>query len=65
MLESGRALKEETGADVMVMGCSGMTMYRSRLEEELSVPVVDPTQAAVGIAMMAARFGYRHAAGAQ
>ena len=65
MLESGRALKAETGADVMVMGCSGMTMYRSRLEEELSVPVVDPTQAAVGIAMMAARIAYRHAAGAQ
>ena len=41
------------------MGCAGMARYRERLEDALKVPVIDPTQAAVGIALgnMLARQG--------
>jgi allantoin racemase len=51
MLEVGRSLVQGHGADVVVMGCAGMARYRSRLEEALQVPVIDPTQAAVAMAL--------------
>ncbi|MDX6750464.1 aspartate/glutamate racemase family protein [Geminicoccaceae bacterium 1502E] len=51
LVEVGRALKEQDGADVVILGCAGMARYRRRLEDELGVPVVDPTQAAVTMAM--------------
>jgi Asp/Glu/hydantoin racemase len=51
MLEVGRTLVDGHGADVVVMGCAGMARYRSRLEEALRVPVIDPTQAAVAMAL--------------
>lgn len=61
MTEVGRRLRDEKGADVLVMGCAGMARYRSRLEEALDMPVVDPTQAAVCMAITAVRLGYRTA----
>lgn len=59
MTEVGRRLIDDMGADVLVMGCAGMARYRSRLEETLDLPVVDPTQAAAGMAITASRLGYR------
>jgi allantoin racemase len=59
MIEVGRALRDEDGADVLVMGCAGMARYRAPLEEALDRPVVDPTQAAVGMAIGAVQLGYR------
>jgi len=47
LVDVGRRLKEEDAADVLVLGCAGMARYRGRLEVELDLPVVDPTQAAV------------------
>jgi allantoin racemase len=47
----GRALVEEDGADVVVMGCAGMARHRRPLEAALGVPVIDPTQAAVAMAI--------------
>ena len=47
----GAKLRDERGASVLIMGCAGMARYRDRLEEHLRVPVVDPTQAAVGMAI--------------
>jgi allantoin racemase len=47
----GRALVEQDGADVIVMGCAGMARHRGLLEAALGVPVIDPTQAAVAIAI--------------
>jgi Asp/Glu/hydantoin racemase len=32
---------------VLILGCATMGVYRARLEAELGIPVVDPTQAAV------------------
>jgi len=51
MSEVGARLRDEYGADVMVMACAGFSSQRAGLEEALQVPVVDPTQAAVGMAM--------------
>ncbi len=62
MTEVGRRLRDEAGADVLVMGCAGMARYRARLEAALALPVLDPTQSAVGMAITAARLGYRTAA---
>ena len=59
MTDTGERLRDEKGADVVVMGCTGMARYRERLENVLGIPVIDPTQTAVGMALTAARFGYR------
>ena len=59
MTETGKRLADEKGADVLVMGCAGMARYRTRLEDALGLPVIDPTQAAAGMAVTAARLGYR------
>jgi allantoin racemase len=49
----GKQLRDDCGADVIVMGCSGMARYRERLQDYLRVPVIDPTQAATGMALAA------------
>lgn len=51
MLEIGRELKDKDGATVIVMGCAGMARHRKPLEEQLGIPVIDPTQAAVAMAI--------------
>jgi len=57
MIEVGRALKDQDGADAIVMGCAGMARHRARLEAALGIPVIDPTQAAVTMAIGAVQFG--------
>jgi Asp/Glu/hydantoin racemase len=56
MVEVGRELRDEDGADVIVMGCAGMARHRQPLETALSVPIIDPTQAAVAMAIGAVQF---------
>jgi Asp/Glu/hydantoin racemase len=51
MIEVGRSLKEEDGANAIVMGCAGMARHRKPLEDALGIPVIDPTQAAVTMAI--------------
>jgi Asp/Glu/hydantoin racemase len=51
MIDVGRTLKAVHGADVIVMGCAGMTRFRATLEETLGIAVVEPTQAAVAMAV--------------
>ena len=46
-----RKLKDEHGAGALILGCAGMARYRQRLEDTIGVPVVDPTQSAVAIAL--------------
>ena len=57
LTEVGARLRDETGAEVLVLGCAGMARYRARLEEALGVPVIDPTQAAVAMAIAAVQLG--------
>lgn len=58
MIEVGHRLRDQHGADVLVMGCSGMAPYRATLEEAVQIPVVEPTQAAVGMAIARHRLGW-------
>lgn len=58
MIEVGRELRDKDGADVIVMGCAGMARYRDRLQAEIGVPVVEPTQAAAGMALTRVRLGW-------
>jgi len=51
LLEVGAALRDTDGADVLVLGCAGMARHRRALEGALSLPVIDPTQAATADAL--------------
>ncbi|MFX5718303.1 aspartate/glutamate racemase family protein [Acinetobacter baumannii] len=44
-------MKDLDGAGVIVMGCAGMARHRKPLEAALGIPVIDPTQAAVTMAI--------------
>jgi Asp/Glu/hydantoin racemase len=57
MIETGRALRDEDGADVLILGCAGMARYRDRVSDALKVPVVEPTQSAVTMALGRLRCG--------
>jgi Asp/Glu/hydantoin racemase len=58
MVEVGKALRERHGADVVVMGCAGMARYRQPLQDEIGIPVVEPTQAAVAMAIGRVRLAW-------
>lgn len=47
----GQELRDGAGADVLILGCAGMTAYRGDLEARLGVPVVEPCQAAAALAI--------------
>jgi Asp/Glu/hydantoin racemase len=55
----GARLRDECGADVVILGCAGMARYRPLMEERLGLPVVEPSQAAAAQALAAVRFGWR------
>ena len=55
----GRKLRDEDGADVLILGCAGMGLRRDILEKELGVPVIDPTQAGVLRAAGLIALGYK------
>jgi Asp/Glu/hydantoin racemase len=58
LIETGARLRDDKGADVLVLGCAGMARYRGRLQSALGIPVVEPTQAAVTIAIGRVRLGW-------
>lgn len=58
MVEVGKRLREQHGADVIVMGCAGMARYRKPLQDAVGIPVVEPTQAAVAMAIGRVRLGW-------
>jgi allantoin racemase len=51
LIEVGRELKERDGAEAVILGCAGMARHRRPLEDALGVAVIDPTQAAVAMAL--------------
>jgi allantoin racemase len=51
----GSELRDHHAADVLVFGCAGMAQYRQEIEAAVGLPVVDPTQAAVTMAIGAVR----------
>jgi allantoin racemase len=63
MVVVGTRLRDENRADVIVMGCAGMARYREPLEEAVRLPVVEPTQAAVTMAIGRVRLGWGASSG--
>ena len=61
MTIAARDLERDLQISVLVFGCAAMAKFRSSLETACGLPVVDPTQAAVGLAITAIRLGYAHA----
>ena len=51
LIDTGRALRDQDGAEVLILGCAGMARYRAVLEQMLQIPVIDPCQAAVAMAL--------------
>jgi allantoin racemase len=50
MAEVGHRLRVD-GANAIIMGCAGMARYRAQLEQDIGLPVIEPCQAAVGMAI--------------
>ena len=53
IIVQGRRLIDDYGADVLVLGCAGMAAHRERAAKALSVPVIEPVEAAVAAALAA------------
>ena len=51
MIATGKSLRDENGADVLIMGCAGMAHYRETLEHETGLPVVEPCQVGAALAL--------------
>jgi len=51
MVAAGDRLRRNRGADVLVMACAGMAPFREKLSRAVGLPVVEPTQAAVSMAL--------------
>lgn len=62
MIATGKRLRDEDGADVLVMGCAGMARFRGPVEDATGLPVVEPTQAAVCMALGQIRLSLSHKA---
>jgi len=62
MIDVGRRLRDERQAQVIVMGCAGMAAYRAPLQHALSIPVVEPSQAAAVMALGRVRLDWEMAA---
>ena len=50
-IATGKRLRDDAGANVLIMGCAGMAQYRQTLEAETGLPVVEPCQAAAAMAL--------------
>lgn len=60
LLNQGRKAIEEDGADVLVLGCALMIGVSDKLQEELGIPVVDPTLTAIKITEMLISMNLKH-----
>ena len=50
IIETGRQLINEDGAETLILGCAGLAGHRKAAQMELGVPLIDPVEAAVTIA---------------
>jgi Asp/Glu/hydantoin racemase len=60
MIATGKRLRDEDGANVLIMGCAGMSQYRDILACETGLPVVEPSQAAAAMALAQIALGQSH-----
>lgn len=59
VVRTGMKLRDEDGADVVILGCAGLGSYRAAMEEMLGLPIVDPVQAGVALAITNLDLKYR------
>ena len=55
--EQSRLALDGDGAQVIVLGCTGMAQVAGRVQKELKVPVVEPASAAIQLAETYIRLG--------
>ena len=58
MIKAGERLRDEDGADVLILGCAGMADQRQPLADATGLPVVEPSQAALARALGALLQGW-------
>jgi len=51
IIDTGRQLIDEDGAETLILGCAGLAAYRQAAQLELGVPLIDPVQAAITMAV--------------
>ncbi len=51
LCEVGTELRDNDGAETIILGCAGMATHRARLTDHLGIPVIDPVQAATAMAV--------------
>ena len=51
LLAVAKQLRDFDQADTIILGCAGMASHRNKLETAIGIPVIDPVQAAVSMAM--------------
>lgn len=56
MSSVGTELRDDHGADVLIMGCAGMARFQPQLEAAVGLPVIEPTRAATTLALGAVQF---------
>lgn len=52
LVAAGRRIAE-MGAEAVILGCAGMAFHRAAVEEACGIPVIEPCQAAVALALQA------------
>lgn len=60
VLEEAARAVEEDGAEVIILGCAGMTGYAQDIEEKIKVKVIDPTSVALKLTEAIADLGLSH-----
>jgi allantoin racemase len=60
ILEVAKEAIERDGAEVIILGCAGMTGYAKELEKELKIPVIDPITVSLKIAEVIVDLGLTH-----
>jgi allantoin racemase len=60
ILELSRRAVKEDGAEVIILGCAGLTGYAEDVERELGVVVLDPTSVTFKMAEAMVELGLRH-----
>lgn len=60
IVREGKVAVEKEGAEVIVLGCTGFSPLAEKLRDELLVPVVDPTLAAIKLAEALVLRGWSH-----
>lgn len=59
LLGVARELIDKDGADILILGCCGMSRFATAVAKETGLTVLDPSQVAVGIAKTAILSGYQ------